>query len=85
MFQFGFGSRTCVGKHISLLEMRLLVPALYHNFELQLVKKDAELRYKCHWVSQRRLLWDRLLIGQHQFALPDSVEVLVRRRTFPTM
>lgn len=54
-FQFGAGSRTCIGKHISLLEMRMLVPALYRNFDLQLVDKAASLSYQCHWVRNFRI------------------------------
>ena len=35
LFQFGMGSRTCVGKHISLLEIYKLVPALLNKFEVR--------------------------------------------------
>jgi len=34
MFQFGAGSRTCLGKNISLLEMYKLVPTFLRNFEV---------------------------------------------------
>ena len=34
MFQFGAGSRTCIGKNISLLEMYKLVPAFLRRFEV---------------------------------------------------
>ncbi|KAE9372197.1 cytochrome P450 [Stipitochalara longipes BDJ] len=37
---FGMGSRTCIGKNISLLEMSKLVPQLVRNFDFQL---DEEL------------------------------------------
>ena len=33
---FGMGSRTCIGKNISLLEMSKLIPQLVRNFEFQL-------------------------------------------------
>jgi cytochrome P450 len=39
---FGYGSRTCVGKNISLMEMQKLVPQLLRYFEFSLVDKDAE-------------------------------------------
>jgi cytochrome P450 len=34
MFQFGMGSRTCIGKNISLLEIYKLVPSLLRRFEV---------------------------------------------------
>lgn len=34
LFQFGMGSRTCIGKHISLLEMYKLVPSFLRKFEV---------------------------------------------------
>ena len=35
MFQFGGGSRTCLGRNISLLEMYKLVPTFLRNFEVR--------------------------------------------------
>jgi cytochrome P450 len=35
-FSFGMGSRTCIGKNISLLEMSKLVPQLVRNFYFEL-------------------------------------------------
>jgi cytochrome P450 len=32
--QFGYGSRTCLGKNISLLEIAKLVPQLIRHFEV---------------------------------------------------
>ena len=34
MFQFGMGSRTCIGKNISLLEIYKVVPSLLRRFEV---------------------------------------------------
>lgn len=34
MFQFGMGSRTCIGKNISLLEIYKLVPTILRRFEV---------------------------------------------------
>ncbi|PBP18060.1 cytochrome P450-like protein [Diplocarpon rosae] len=36
MLQFGMGSRTCIGKNISLLEMYKVVPSLLRRFEIKL-------------------------------------------------
>lgn len=35
MFQFGGGSRTCLGKHIALLEMYKLIPSFLRRFEVR--------------------------------------------------
>lgn len=41
LFSFGAGSRTCIGKHISLLEMHKLVPAVLRRFEVRIMfQKD---------------------------------------------
>jgi cytochrome P450 len=37
---FGLGSRTCLGKHISLLEIGKLIPRLVRTFDFELVRKD---------------------------------------------
>ncbi len=34
MLQFGMGSRTCIGKNISLLEIYKLVPSVLRRFEV---------------------------------------------------
>ncbi len=36
MLQFGLGSRTCIGRHISFLEMSKLVPRLVRDFDFEL-------------------------------------------------
>ena len=35
LFQFGAGSHTCLGKHISLLEMYKLIPSFLRSFEVR--------------------------------------------------
>lgn len=35
LFSFGMGSRTCIGKNISLLEMYKLIPAVLRRFEVR--------------------------------------------------
>lgn len=34
--QFGMGSRACLGRHISLLEMSKLIPSLVGDFDFEL-------------------------------------------------
>lgn len=36
------GSRTCIGKNISLLEMTKLIPQLIRNFDFELVELDVD-------------------------------------------
>ena len=38
MFQFGMGSRTCIGKNISLLEMYKVIPSFLRRFEVRLTQ-----------------------------------------------
>ncbi|CAI4217434.1 unnamed protein product [Parascedosporium putredinis] len=42
MVQFGMGSRTCIGKNISLLEIYKLVPSFLRRFEVELQEPDKE-------------------------------------------
>ena len=35
MFQFGAGSRTCIGKNLSLMEIYKLVPSFLRRFEVR--------------------------------------------------
>ncbi|KAK2787600.1 hypothetical protein FQN53_005050 [Emmonsiellopsis sp. PD_33] len=42
MFQFGMGSRTCIGKNISLLEIYKVVPSLLRRFEINFENPNKE-------------------------------------------
>ncbi|CAG8909742.1 unnamed protein product [Penicillium egyptiacum] len=48
-FSFGMGSRTCIGKHISLLEMSKLVPQLIRNFDISLENSHQTWRTTNRW------------------------------------
>lgn len=63
---FGLGSRTCLGKNISLLEMGKILPQLVRKFDFTVVGEDAkrtELKSKTAW-----------------FVKPTSFEVAVKER-----
>jgi cytochrome P450 len=46
--QFGQGSRTCIGKNISLLELNKCIPRLLRQFDFELAT-DAEMKCINHW------------------------------------
>ncbi|KAK5462864.1 hypothetical protein LTS15_002576 [Exophiala xenobiotica] len=41
---FGLGSRTCIGKNISLMEMQKVIPQLARHFDFELVTKEWKTR-----------------------------------------
>ncbi|GME62452.1 cytochrome P450 [Neofusicoccum parvum] len=51
---FGHGSRTCIGKNISLMEMSKIIPQLVRKFDIQLSDPDAELRTKNVWFVKQQ-------------------------------
>ncbi|OAQ66758.1 cytochrome P450 pisatin demethylase [Pochonia chlamydosporia 170] len=46
---FGLGSRTCLGKHISFLEMSKLIPLLVRNFDFELVGEERDWKVENYW------------------------------------
>jgi cytochrome P450 len=63
-FAFGMGSRTCIGKNISLLEMSKLVPQLVRRFDFQLDKgsESSGLRSLNRWFVKQQNLWAKVTI-----------------------
>lgn len=49
MFQFGAGSRTCIGKNISLLEVYKLVPSFLRRFEVEFDRPGREWKLHNAW------------------------------------
>ncbi|CAJ2505328.1 Uu.00g127220.m01.CDS01 [Anthostomella pinea] len=49
MFQFGMGSRTCIGKNISLLEIYKLVPSLLRRFDIRFKDPSQEWKLVNAW------------------------------------
>lgn len=41
-FQFGVGSRTCIGRHISTLEISKLIPRIVRDFSFELLEGSTE-------------------------------------------
>ncbi|RFU26581.1 hypothetical protein B7463_g9752, partial [Scytalidium lignicola] len=50
---FGHGSRTCIGKNISLMEISKVVPELVQKFDFTLTKPLEELRSENNWYRSR--------------------------------
>ena len=65
--QFGMGSRTCIGKHISILEMSKLIPELVRRFDFSLDPSLAAPESK--WTTRN-----------HWFVLPVNFCVKVAKR-----
>lgn len=49
MSQFGGGSRTCLGKNISLLEMTKVIPQIVCRFDMVLEHPDKPMETNCAW------------------------------------
>ncbi|KAL9114983.1 MAG: hypothetical protein Q9227_001226 [Pyrenula ochraceoflavens] len=49
MFQFGAGSRTCIGKNISLLEVYKLVPSFLRRFEIRFANPQNDWKLHNAW------------------------------------
>ncbi|RMD44711.1 hypothetical protein DV735_g331, partial [Chaetothyriales sp. CBS 134920] len=58
MFQFGAGSRTCIGKNISLLEIYKTIPSLLRRFEVTFANPDPEDDWE---------LWNAWFVRQKNF------------------
>jgi len=50
---FGAGSRTCIGKHISLIEIHKVVPQLLRTYKVELTYPDKEWELTNHWFVQQ--------------------------------
>ena len=46
---FGMGSRSCLGKNVSLLEMNKLVPQLLRRYKIEMDRPDREWRMEDYW------------------------------------
>ncbi|KAI9376628.1 hypothetical protein BJX61DRAFT_530782 [Aspergillus egyptiacus] len=54
MLQFGAGSRTCIGKNISLMEVYKLVPSFLRRFDVQLAYPEQEWKLWNAWFASDR-------------------------------
>ncbi|KAH6997470.1 cytochrome P450 [Ilyonectria destructans] len=52
-FAFGAGTRTCIGRHIAVMEMAKIIPELLRTFEISLADPGAEWKTKNIWFVQQ--------------------------------
>lgn len=52
-FAFGTGSRSCLGKNVSLLEMNKLIPQVFRHYELALVHPEQDWTVETYWFSKQ--------------------------------
>ena len=45
----GKGPRTCLGKNVTLLEVYILIPTLFQNFEMELAEPEKPWNVKNAW------------------------------------
>ncbi|CAG9950703.1 unnamed protein product [Clonostachys rosea f. rosea IK726] len=58
---FGAGSRSCIGKHISMMEMSKIIPQMFREFDITLVTPQKDLQTIDYWFAvQRGLVCDGL-------------------------
>ncbi|KAL2000136.1 hypothetical protein VTN02DRAFT_3523 [Thermoascus thermophilus] len=70
-FVFGSGSRTCIGKNISLMEMHKIIPQLLRDFEISLHKPQENWHTRNMWfVQQEGLICDLV----RRAKLPPSLD-----------
>ncbi|KAF5005010.1 hypothetical protein FDECE_8535 [Fusarium decemcellulare] len=48
-FAFGAGSRSCIGKNISILEMSKAIPQIVQNFDIEINHGDKTWKNECWW------------------------------------
>ncbi|ODV87035.1 hypothetical protein CANARDRAFT_27370 [[Candida] arabinofermentans NRRL YB-2248] len=53
IFTFGFGSRSCVGKNVSLMEMSKIIPQLLLNYNIEFARPNQEWICSNEWFVQQ--------------------------------
>ncbi|KAJ5656902.1 cytochrome P450 [Penicillium longicatenatum] len=53
LMTFGYGSRTCIGKNISIMEMGKLIPQLIRHFEIEWASEHPEWKVETFWFAKQ--------------------------------
>ncbi|KAF4975214.1 hypothetical protein FZEAL_7971 [Fusarium zealandicum] len=72
MFQFGMGSRTCIGKNISLLEIYKVVPSLLRRFDIDFQDPSKEWKIINAWFVKQADF--TVKFARRHLVQPDSTE-----------
>ncbi|PSS03410.1 cytochrome P450 [Coniella lustricola] len=59
MLHFGMGSRTCIGKNISLMEIYKLVPSLLRRFDIEFQDPEKDWKICNSWFVKQSDFWVR--------------------------
>lgn len=78
MLQFGMGSRTCIGKNISLLEVYKCVPSVLRRFDVSLEDPDREWRLENCWFVKQ--LDFRTRFAPRHLVLPQAGDEVVSEK-----
>ncbi|KAI2610114.1 cytochrome P450 [Hypoxylon fragiforme] len=70
MFQFGMGSRTCIGKNISLLEIYKVVPSLLRRFDISFKDPNQEWKLINAWFVKQNNF--QAIFNLRNMVKPDS-------------
>ncbi|KAK0733248.1 cytochrome P450-like protein [Lasiosphaeria miniovina] len=70
MLQFGMGSRTCIGKNISLLEIYKLVPSMLRRFEIEFDDPSQEWEIVNAWFVKQSNFTTRFKL--RNIVMPDE-------------
>ncbi|KAK3291378.1 cytochrome P450-like protein [Chaetomium fimeti] len=70
MLQFGMGSRTCIGKNISLLEIYKLVPSMLRRFDIRFDDPDSEWETVNAWFVKQNNFVTRF--GLRDIVMPEN-------------
>ncbi|KAL1881314.1 hypothetical protein Daus18300_001167 [Diaporthe australafricana] len=73
MLQFGMGSRTCIGKNISLLEIYKLVPSLLRRFDLDFQDPAKDWKITNSWFVKQSDFWTTF--SPREIPQPDAAAV----------
>ncbi|KAJ5719167.1 hypothetical protein N7493_007622 [Penicillium malachiteum] len=53
LMTFGHGSRTCIGKNISIMKMGKLVPQIIRKFEIEWASDKPEWHVETFWFAKQ--------------------------------
>jgi cytochrome P450 len=51
--QFGSGSRTCIGKNISIMEMGKFIPQILRSFDIEWASESQQWTVKTYWFAKQ--------------------------------